>query len=114
MLGIVQLSREVEEAEMKIAGTVGHRMMPEKEMAEFTARLKEKYGVYDKMKNEFKNLKAELSVLQLTEQVLKRKHQNLDQFLSNLEQKKGAVGYRKTQRAIEEASAATAMVHRWR
>lgn len=85
-------------------------MMNERELAEFKARLRDKYGKYNKMKAELKNIQAEQAVLKLTEQALKRRHTSLDQFMSELERKKGISGYRDAQRAIEQTSAATAEV----
>jgi len=62
------------------------------------------------MREELAGLRAELVVLQRTEQILKSRHKNLDDFLSDLEKKKGVEGYRDTQRALIEMSEKAAEV----
>lgn len=49
-------------------------------------------------------------VLHRTEQILKSRDRNLDDFLRQLEAKKGVAGYRETQEKLEKASEATAAV----
>ena len=48
-----------------------------------------KVNEYKLKRKEQDNLRAELVVLQRTEQILKSRHKNLDEFLSELERKKG-------------------------
>lgn len=54
--------------------------------------------------------RAESVVLHRTEQILKSRDRNLDDFLRQLEAKKGVLGYRETQEKLEKASEATAAV----
>lgn len=75
-----------------------------KELKRYGAVVKEKIEVYKKMREELSTLRSELVVLQRTEQVLKSRDNNLEQFLSDLEKQKGVEGYRETQRAIIEMS----------
>ena len=63
-----------------------------------------------KLREALSGLRAELVVLQRTEQVLKSRHKNLDQFLEDLERRKGVEGYRETQRALVEMSEKAAEV----
>jgi len=52
-------------------------------------QLKDKVEKYKKMRAELNAQQAELVILQNTEQILKGKHKNLDDFLAELERKKG-------------------------
>ena len=59
------------------------------------------------MREELSTVRAELVVLQRTEQVLKTRHTNLDDFNAELEKSKGVEGYRGTQRALEDMAEKT-------
>jgi hypothetical protein len=77
------------------------------EMKKFTAQVRDKLEVrcvellryiftdenvsqvYRRMREDLSALRAELVILQSTEQTLKNKHKNIDEFLTELEKKKG-------------------------
>jgi intraflagellar transport protein 81 len=60
-----------------------------KELKRFGQVVKEKIDVYKKLRDDLSALRAELVVLQRTEQVLKSRDANLEQFLVELEKQKG-------------------------
>jgi intraflagellar transport protein 81 len=51
--------------------------------------VREKIETYKRMREEISVIRAELVVLQRTEQILKSRDKNLDDFLTDLEKKKG-------------------------
>ncbi|RYY81744.1 hypothetical protein EON63_14765 [archaeon] len=51
--------------------------------------IKEKIETYKKLRDELAAYRAELVVLQRTEQILKSRDANLEQFLTDLEKQKG-------------------------
>lgn len=55
-------------------------------------------------------MRAELVVLQRTEQILKGRHKNLDEFMVELEKQRGVEGYRETQRQMIEMTEKAAEV----
>lgn len=107
---------EDKENEMKAQGlknpnsAMSSKAMGKKDFLKFEAALKEKLEGYKRMREELTALKAELVVLQRTEQILKDKNKNLDDFLSDLEKKKGIQGFRDTQRALVEMTEKSAEV----
>jgi intraflagellar transport protein 81 len=70
----------------------------------------EKIETYKRMRDEISSLRNELVILQRTEQILKSRDKNLDEFLTQLEKKKGVEGVRATQRELIEMSEKTAAV----
>jgi hypothetical protein len=59
------------------------------DLKKYGAQVREKIDKYKKMRDELSSIRAELVVLQRTEQHLKGKQKNLDEFLTQLEKKKG-------------------------
>lgn len=73
-------------------------------------QVREKIETYKRMRDEISTLRNELVILQRTEQILKSRDKNLDEFLTALEKKKGVEGVRATQRELIEMSEKTAAV----
>jgi uncharacterized protein YjgD (DUF1641 family) len=63
--------------------------MGKKDLKKYGAVVREKIDKYKKMREELASLRSELVILQRTEQILKSRHENLDQFLEELERQKG-------------------------
>lgn len=100
---------EEKEAEMDAkARASGGRL--KKDMKKYGAQVREKIETYKKMRDEISSLRNELVILQRTEQILKGRDKNLDEFLTELERKKGVEGVRETQRQLIEMSEKTAEV----
>jgi intraflagellar transport protein 81 len=98
------------EAELQAARGKKNPAMGKVDLKKYGAQVREKIDKYKKMREELSALRAELVVLQRTEQLLKGKLTNLDAFLSEMERKKGIEGYRDTQRALVEMAEKTAAV----
>lgn len=81
-----------------------------KDLKKYGAIVREKIEKYKKMREELSNLRAELIILQRTEQILKSRHKNLDEFLIELEKQRGIEGYRETQRQMIEMTEKTAEI----
>ena len=81
---------EEKEADLKAQGRAGgNGKMGKKDLKKYGAVVREKIEKYKKMREELGSLRSELVVLQRTEQILKSRHKNLDDFLSELERQKG-------------------------
>ena len=104
---ITKLTEEKEQ-EMRAQGKAGNNGKPGKaELQKYGAVVREKIDKYKKMREELASARAELVILQRTEQILKSRHKNIDDFNAELEASKGVEGYRGTQRALEEMAEKT-------
>jgi intraflagellar transport protein 81 len=88
-----RINRQIEEKESELrqqskSGSATNKIT-KKELKRYGAAVKEKIEVYKKMREELASLRSELVVLQRTEQVLKGRDQNLEQFLIEIEKQKG-------------------------
>jgi intraflagellar transport protein 81 len=82
---------EDKENELRSQGKMGSKggKMGKKDLEKYGATVMEKIVKYKKMKDELSLLRGELVILQRTEQILKSRDNNLDDFLQELERKKG-------------------------
>jgi chromosome segregation ATPase len=85
----LQRQTEEKEAEIKASGKANANKMGKKDLKKYGAVVREKIEKYKKMREELAALRSELVVLQRTEQILKGRHKNLDEFLRDLERQKG-------------------------
>lgn len=108
-----RISKLVEEKEEELRskgkGGSGGRVT-KNDVKKFGAIVKEKIEKYKKMKEEIGRQREELVILQRTEQLLKQKDKNIDEFNAELEKKNGVEGFRGTQRALEEMAYKTAEI----
>lgn len=102
-----RVAAEIEEHEGKASAAEGPNR---EEMKSFADQLRAKTAQYRALKKELGELRAESVVLHRTEQVLKARDQNLDDFLRQLETKKGVRGYRETHETLVKASEQAQMV----
>lgn len=84
------------------------RPMTREEFKEYGVQLREKGHNYKMAKAELAALRAESVVLHRTEQILKGRDRNLEEFLKQQEKKAGVSGYRDAQSRLEMASEQTA------
>jgi intraflagellar transport protein 81 len=98
-----------EELRSKGKGGAGGRVT-KSDVKKFGAIVKDKVEKYKKMKEEIGRQREELVLLQRTEQLLKQKDKNIDEFNAELEKKHGVEGFRGTQRALEEMAEKTAEI----
>lgn len=81
-------------------------ILSEEEFKRYVAKLRNVNMEFKRKKNELSALKAEYGVLSRTEELLKSRDENQEEMLELLEKSKGVHGFRETQEAIEDASAA--------
>lgn len=74
-------------AQGKLSGNGGK--MGKQDLKKYGAVVKEKIERYKKMREELSTLRGELVVLQRTEQILRSRDRNVEDFLTELERKKG-------------------------
>jgi len=104
---ITKLTEEKEQ-ELRASGRGAAAGKPGKaDLKKYGAVVRDKVEKYKKMREELSIVRAELVVLQRTEQVLKARHNNIDEFNAELEKSKGVEGYRGTQRALEDMAEKT-------
>lgn len=86
-----RLSKLTDEREEEIQRIRGAKnpALGKMDLKKYGAQVRDKIDKYKKMRDELSNIRAELVVLQRTEQILKGKLKNLDEFLTELEKKKG-------------------------
>ncbi|CAM9445118.1 unnamed protein product [Ectocarpus sp. 13 AM-2016] len=110
-----KLAAEIEDKESKMEGLNsgsrgggGSNGMSKEELRQYGALLREKTQTYLKMKGELAATRAESVVLRRTEQILKGRDENLEEFLGQMEAEKGVTGYRKVHADLVEKSEQTA------
>ena len=86
-----RLNKQIEEKELQFRSQGKNNSLKSKrvDMNKYGAQVRDKIERYKKMREELASQRAELVILQRTENVLKSKHKNLDDFLNELERKKG-------------------------
>lgn len=75
------------------------------ELKRLVVKLRSKGTIYKKKRQEIAELKAEYGVLQRTEEILKQRHETVQQKLQTVEAEKGISGYSDTQEELERVSA---------
>ena len=82
--------QDKEENYAKIKGT---KYMKRDDFRQYAANLREKNTQYKTMMKSLDEIKAECTVLQRTQQILKSRAGNVDEFMKELEKRKGVAGY---------------------
>ncbi|XP_078106521.1 LOW QUALITY PROTEIN: intraflagellar transport protein 81 homolog [Sander vitreus] len=75
------------------------------ELKRLVVKLRSKGTVFKKKRQEIAELKAEYGVLQRTEEILRQRHETVQQKLQTMEAEKGISGYSNTQEELERVSA---------
>ncbi|KAG8011673.1 Intraflagellar transport protein 81-like protein [Nibea albiflora] len=83
----------------------GEEVIRGDELKRLLVKLRSKGTVYKKKRQEIAELKAEFGVLQRTEEILKQRHETVQQKLQTVEAEKGIAGYSNTQEELERVSA---------
>ncbi|KAG7480561.1 hypothetical protein MATL_G00057640 [Megalops atlanticus] len=83
----------------------GTEVIRGEEFKRFVGKLRSKGTVFKKKRQELAELRAEYGVLQRTEEILKQRHEAVQQQLQSIEAKKGISGYSDTQEELERVSA---------
>uniref|UniRef100_A0A3B3DY29 Intraflagellar transport protein 81 homolog n=1 Tax=Oryzias melastigma TaxID=30732 RepID=A0A3B3DY29_ORYME len=83
----------------------GEEVVRGDELKRVVAKLRSKGTAYKKRRLELSELKAEYGVLQRTEEILRQKHEAVQEKLQAVEVEKGISGYSSTQEELERVSA---------
>ncbi|XP_071428386.1 intraflagellar transport protein 81 homolog [Pithys albifrons albifrons] len=83
----------------------GPQAPPEHEFKQYVAKLRTKNTLYKQKRQEISEITAECGILQRTEELLRQRHQALQQQLQSTEEQKGISGYSYTQEELERVSA---------
>ena len=103
--------QEEKEEELRSKGKgAGSGRVTKHDVKKFGALVRDKIEKYKKMKEEIGRQREELVILQRTEQLLKQKDKNIDEFNAQLEKAHGVEGFRGTQRDLEDMAEKTAEI----
>jgi len=105
-----RLKREVQSKEARISEVSDPRFMKREDFKAFAAQLRTKTNTFKAMKLEMAEVQQELVVLSRTEQILKSRDHNVEDFLRQLEANKGILGYTSTQAELTKLSMLKATV----
>ncbi|XP_039218685.1 intraflagellar transport protein 81 homolog isoform X2 [Crotalus tigris] len=83
----------------------GTEVLKGDEFKRYVNKLRSKNTLYKKKRLEIAEISAEYGILQRTEELLKERHQDIQQQLQAIEDKKGISGYSYTQEELERVSA---------
>ncbi|NWS24285.1 IFT81 protein, partial [Polioptila caerulea] len=83
----------------------GSEVLTEDEFKQYVSKLRSKNTFYKKKRQEIAEITAEYGILQRTQELLRQRHQGLQQQLQAIEEKKGISGYSYTQEELERVSA---------
>ena len=95
------LEKLMNDKEAEYARTRGGKYMKRDDFKQYAANLRGKNAQYKQMKKVLSEIKAEVTVLARTEQILKSRAENLDEFMHDLEKKKGVSGYTNDQDQLQ-------------
>ena len=90
--------------EAEYARTRGGKYMKRDDFKQYAANLRGKNAQYKQMKKVLGEIKAEVTVLSRTENILKSRAGDIDDLLKNLEKQKGISGYGNVLGDIQKAS----------
>ncbi|CAH2295863.1 intraflagellar transport 81 homolog isoform X1 [Pelobates cultripes] len=102
---IANLEKEIAQKLNQARDVDGSEILRGDEFKRYVSKLRGKSTVFKKKRQEMAELSAECGVLQRTEQVLKHRHDHMQQQLQTMEQKRGISGYSDTQEELERVSA---------
>ncbi|XP_035497185.1 intraflagellar transport protein 81 homolog [Scophthalmus maximus] len=97
--------RELRQRSSQTQSSDGEEVIRGDELKRLVVKLRSKGTMYKKKRQELAELKAEYGVLQRTEEILKQRHETVQQKLQTLEAEKGISGYSDTQEELERVSA---------
>ena len=102
---LAEVEKELQDKNQLLEQLGGAELVREEEFKKYVGRLRSLSNAYKKKKEELSSLRAEFGVLSRTEEILKSRDENVQEFLANLEEKKGVSGFRQTQDSLEKVSA---------
>ncbi|XP_060928002.1 intraflagellar transport protein 81 homolog isoform X1 [Limanda limanda] len=97
--------RELRQRGSQAQVSEGEEVVRGDELKRLVVKLRSKGTVFKKKRQEIAEMKAEYGVLQRTEEILKQRHETVQQKLQTMEAEKGISGYSNTQEELERVSA---------
>lgn len=94
----------MQDKEAEYARIKGGKYMKRDDFKQYAANLRGKNAQYKKMKQQLKEIKDEVQVLHRTRQILESRTEDMEQFMQELEAKKGIQGYSKIEEQIQGVS----------
>ncbi|NXA03952.1 IFT81 protein, partial [Sapayoa aenigma] len=102
---MASLERQVQQRSTQAHELEGSEVLTEDEFKQYVNKLRSKNTLYKKKRLEIAEITAECGILQRTEELLKQRHEAIQQQLQATEEKKGISGYSYTQEELERVSA---------
>ncbi|XP_033076541.1 intraflagellar transport protein 81 homolog isoform X2 [Trachypithecus francoisi] len=100
-----EINQLIEKKMMRNEPIEGNLSLYRQQFKRYVSKLRSKSTVFKKKHQIIAELKAEFGLLQRTEELLKQRHENIQQQLQTMEEKKGISGYSYTQEELERVSA---------
>uniref|UniRef100_A0A4W6G779 Intraflagellar transport protein 81 homolog n=1 Tax=Lates calcarifer TaxID=8187 RepID=A0A4W6G779_LATCA len=97
--------RELRQRTNQPQASDGEEVIRGDELKRLVVKLRSRGTVFKKKRQEITELKAEYGVLQRTEEILRQRHETIQQKLQTVEAEKGISGYSDTQEELERVSA---------
>nr|XP_020454831.1 intraflagellar transport protein 81 homolog isoform X1 [Monopterus albus] len=97
--------RDLRQRNSQAQASNGEGVIQGDELKRLVVKLRGKGTMYKKKRQEIAELKAEYGVLQRTEEILKQRHELVQDKLQTVEAEKGISGYSDTQEELEKVSA---------
>ncbi|NXF74698.1 IFT81 protein, partial [Sclerurus mexicanus] len=102
---LARLERQAQHRSTQAHELEGSEALTEDEFKQYVNKLRSKNTLYKKKRLEIAEITAECGILQRTEELLKQRHEAIQQQLQSTEEKKGISGYSYTQEELERVSA---------
>uniref|UniRef100_A0A4W3HE11 Intraflagellar transport protein 81 homolog n=1 Tax=Callorhinchus milii TaxID=7868 RepID=A0A4W3HE11_CALMI len=102
---LLNMEKELAQKSNQARDFDGTEVLKGDEFKRYVSKLRGKSTVYKKKRQELAELRAEYGVLQRTEEILKQRHETVQQQLQAIEAKHGITGYSDTQEELERVSA---------
>ena len=98
------LEKQLRDREESYAQQKGSKYMKRDDFRQYAANLRVKNNQFKEMKKALDEIKSEVTVLDRTKSILKEKAGDVDEFLRDLEKKKGIQGYSEVEGKIQDVS----------
>jgi len=98
------LEKTLAEREEHYEKVKGSKFLKRDDFRQYAANLKEKNAQHKQRQKSLEEFKAEVKVLERTKEILKSRAGNVDEFLKELEKKKGIAGYSSVEDQIQGVS----------
>ncbi|XP_007433333.1 intraflagellar transport protein 81 homolog isoform X1 [Python bivittatus] len=102
---ITNLERQMMQKSSQARELNGAEVLKGDEFKRYVNKLRSKNTLYKKKRLEIAEITAEYGILQRTEELLRQRHEDIQQQLQAIEDKKGISGYSYTQEELERVSA---------